>query len=98
MIKDYEGDERRQKAHWSLDKRVPITIIATLLLQTGGIIYGAAKMRSDVDETQRRISALEGKEEKNSVLSERVVRVEAMVEGVKNTVDRIERKIERTGR
>lgn len=95
---DYEGKDRRKSEHWHLDKRVPISIIVAIIAQTAGIIYGAALLRSDVDESKRRITALEHKDEKNGALGERVVRVETLMEGVKGAVERIEQKIDRAQR
>ncbi len=56
--------EISQSSHWHLDKRVPLAIIFTLAVQTGGLIWGAAKIDARLDETERRVIRLESAFEK----------------------------------
>jgi hypothetical protein len=44
---------------WHLDKKVPIAIIVTLLIQTGGIIWWARGIDKTQADQQRRIEAIE---------------------------------------
>lgn len=58
---------------WHLDKRVPITLIATLVMQSTAILWWAASMNARVDalerqsnaqqETLARLSRLEARQE-----------------------------------
>jgi len=42
----YEGDERRgnEKEPWHLDRRVPISLILVILVQTGSVFYWGGMM------------------------------------------------------
>ena len=79
----------------AFDRKVTVGMILAILIQTGGIVWSAAQITKDVEDSKLRISKLENNGEKSTILSERVVRVETLVEGVKSTVDRIERRMER---
>ena len=48
--------EREAAKHWSLDKRVPISIIITLVLQTLAFVYLGTTWKADIDN---RIGSLE---------------------------------------
>lgn len=88
-------DRRQHGDSWHLDRKVTIAMILAILVQTAGIVWSAARLSSDVDEGKRRIADLETSVSKAQILNERVVRVETLVEGVKSTVDRIERRMEK---
>jgi len=42
---------------WHLDKRIPIAIIGIILVQSGSIIWGAAKLDSRVEVTENTLAA-----------------------------------------
>ena len=56
-------DMERREDHWSLDKRIPISVMALVLIQSAGLIIWGSKLDSRVaaleqsinDETSRRI-------------------------------------------
>ena len=92
----YTGDERRSHAEpWHLDRKVTLALILAIIFQAGAVIYAAGQITRDVEDSKNRITKLESEQAKANALSERVVRVETLVEGVKSTVDRIEQKMER---
>lgn len=66
--------------HWHLDKRVPIALIATLTLQTCGIIWWAAGINAQVQANTLAIA-------EQSDTRERLVRIETILE-------RMERRLE----
>lgn len=74
-------------AHWHLDKRVPVAIILTLLLQTGGIIWWAAS-------ATERISNLEKRADMAAPQADRLTRVEVKLDGVTDAIGRVERLIQ----
>jgi hypothetical protein len=83
--------------HWSLDKRIPIALIATLAIQTGGVLVWAGQV-------SQRIDMLERQSAEQKSFGERITRVEVTVETVKETtkdmkdaVTRIEQKIDTIG-
>lgn len=43
---------------WHLDKRVPIALIVTIIVQTGGMIWWASGLTHRVDQHGREIAAL----------------------------------------
>lgn len=73
---------------WHFDRRIPIALVLTILIQTGGAVWWLSSLNS-------RVSSLEEKITVFSSQPERLVRVETQVEALTKTVDRIERKIDR---
>jgi hypothetical protein len=80
-----------EEKHWHLDKRVPIALIVTIVLQTGGIVWWAASM-------SERISYLERRETATAPQADRLTRVEVQIEAIREGVGRIERMISREPR
>jgi hypothetical protein len=96
MKEHFDGIERRSHSEpWHLDRKVTIAMILAILTQTAGIVWSAAQITKDVEDSKKRITTLENGGERSHLLSERVVRVETLVEGVKSTVDRIERRLDK---
>ena len=69
--------------HWHLDKRVPIAIIVALAAQTAAIIWWAATMEA-------RVSAIETTLLANANTSERLTRIEVILERVERRLDQQE--------
>lgn len=96
---NYEGTERRTQA-WHLDKKVPIVIMLMLIGQGGMFIWWASELNGIVKDNMKvnieqgkRMDAFEQRERDNVKLSERVVRVETIVENILHTVNRIDESI-----
>jgi hypothetical protein len=70
-------------SEWHLDKRVPVALIATLILQTVsfGVWVGTIQTRVDANERALEASADTG---------ERLARIEAILERVERRLDREE--------
>ena len=99
MKSNYEGQERRVQA-WHLDKKIPIMLIAVLIIQTVALIIWAVRLESRVEkaevanmEIRKNIYEMEARERDNNKLVERVVRVETMLENVQNIVNRIDNAV-----
>ena len=45
--------------HWHLDKRVPITLILAIILQTATVIWFVAGLDKDVENLDKRTTSLE---------------------------------------
>ena len=73
---------------WHLDKRVPITLIAALVVQTGGFIYWAGQLSTRVGHLEETLARTENR-------GERISRLEAAVESVQRVLVRIEHKLDR---
>ena len=77
-----------QEGGWQVDKRVPIALIITLLIQTFGIVWWGATLTA-------RVSNLEQTAIAASTQPERLARVETKLEGVQETLTRVDEKLER---
>lgn len=64
---------------WHLDKKVPIALIMTLLVQTGGIVWWGAT-------TSERLNTLERKADQAATQPERLTRVETKLESVQDGI------------
>lgn len=67
---------------WHLDKKVPIAIIVTLALQTGGFFYWVGTTASRIDVLERSMLAA-------APQAERIVRVETKLDTLKEAVAEI---------
>lgn len=98
---EYSGKERRRQA-WHLDKRIPIIFFLTLIMEASAFIWWAAEInilsKRNSDELlaqSKRMDAFEQRERDSSKLTERIVRVETMVEGMVRVVNRIDDSLEK---
>lgn len=94
----YNGQEKRaprMKTSWHLDFKITISIIIALALQTLTIVYEVGKLTKQLESNMNDIKILKADQMKGVILSERVVRVETLMENIKYTVDRIERKLDK---
>jgi hypothetical protein len=76
---------------WHLDKKVPVTIIVALVLQTLGIIYVGTAWKTEVDF---RISSLERLNEDSKSQEGRIIAVEQQLNYITDSLKRIEAKLE----
>lgn len=72
---------------WHLDKRVPLALIITILLQTGTIIWWAAGISARLDQVERQ-------QQSAAPHSDRLTRVETRLEAVQDGINRIERLVQ----
>jgi hypothetical protein len=72
----------QQDREWHLDKKVPLALILTLALQSGAFIWWAAKADNRLDnlERDRPVSTSQ---------VERIVRLEAKMDSVVDTVNEV---------
>ena len=81
------SEEREYESQWHLDKKIPIAIIVTLFIQTGGIIWWAASASARLDQVERAQLA-------SSPHSDRLTRVEVKLENVERGVTEIKSLIQ----
>jgi hypothetical protein len=74
------GNQMQQDREWHLDKKVPLALIVTLLLQSGAFIWWAAKADNRIDNLER-TSAL------SAPVIERVVRLETKVDAIGDSIN-----------
>lgn len=83
--------ERQYEREWHLDKKVPIAMILTIILQTGTFVWFAARL-------DHRVEALEKSEARATssapVHADRLTRVEVKLEGVQEGITEIKRLIQ----
>lgn len=76
----------RGDAHWSVDKKVPVALIVTLAIQTGGFIWWASALNE-------RVKILETVSAAAPLQSDRLTRVETKVETMQRDVTEIKSDI-----
>ncbi|MEQ8746960.1 hypothetical protein [Pyruvatibacter sp.] len=74
--------------HWHLDKRVPIALIAAMTIQTAGALIWAGAAMQRIDYMERELIAISG-------VGERTARLEEQMRYLRQSVDRIETKLDR---
>lgn len=67
---------------WHLDRKVPVAIIITILLQTGGVIWWGAT-------ATERLNALEHKVDLAAPQADRLTKVETRLEAVQDGISEI---------
>lgn len=79
---------RDDDRHWHLDKRVPIALIFTIIVQTAGLVWWASSLTERVNTLERRADA-------SAPQAERITRLEVNIEVVKEGIVEIKRLIRR---
>lgn len=96
---ELSSSERRKKEAWQVDKKIPLSLIFVLLLQTGTFITWAAKLDASVADHERRISMSESYDREysraNLELCQRLARVEEKVVAQMTLLQRIDETINR---
>lgn len=73
---------------WHVDRRVPLALITTMIVQTGAIVWWAGNINN-------RVAQLEQDAPDSLRIVERVARVETHIETMKDYLRRIEVKLDR---
>lgn len=81
-------DELSYKEQWHLDKRVPLALIVTIIIQTAGLVWWASSL-------SERVNSLERSRDATAPQADRLTRVEVKIESIQSGVERIERMIRR---
>lgn len=76
---------------WHLDKKVPITIIVALAVQTLGFIYVGTAWKTEIDF---RVNNLERMNEDRKSQEGRIIAVEQQLNYITDSLRRIEAKLE----
>jgi len=79
---------------WHLDKRVPITLILAILLQSMGFVWAASQINFQVQDHERRITAAEMTDQRRERelygFNDRLARLEEQSKAQLATLQRIE--------
>ena len=78
----------QQDREWHLDKKVPLALILTIVLQTGAMLWWAASLSERVNSLERQQSA-------TAPQADRLTRVEVKIESIVEGVSEIKRLIRR---
>ena len=88
-----------QPDHWTLDRKVPVAIIVTLILQVIGFAWYAAKLDSRVEEQSARIARTEAQiltiDRDARDFGTRIVRIEEKSSAMLTLLQTIEQRLER---
>ena len=77
---------------WHLDKRVPIALIFTIMMQSGAAVWWAAGITERMEQIERRQEAASARSESASAaLSEQGREIAVLTEAVANTNRNLER-------
>lgn len=71
---------------WHLDRRVPLALILTIVIQTVGIVWWASSLTE-------RVSVLEKRQDATAPQADRITRLEVNIEVVKDGIVEIKRLI-----
>ncbi|SDR19735.1 hypothetical protein [Pseudovibrio sp. Tun.PSC04-5.I4] len=75
-------------SRWQLDKRVPVVLVLTLLVQVVGFVWWAASINERVISLERTVIS-------NRAMTERVTRAETRIDGIYLQLEKIDRKLDR---
>lgn len=82
---------------WHLDKRVPVVLISTIVVQTIGIVWWAATLDHQVEQHERRLVQLESADARLDTearrLSELLVRVDERLAAQNQILQRLEQSL-----
>ena len=73
---------------WTIDKHIPVALIFAMMMQTFAVIWWAAQLET-------RVNVLENQLTQNTMLIDRVSRVEEKVSSLREASLRIEQKLDR---
>jgi hypothetical protein len=73
---------------WRLDRQVSAAVLVAVALQAAAALLGAGKASARIDEMQRRLEA-------QAPVAERLARLEAQAEASRQSLARIEARLER---
>lgn len=79
----------QDKPHWTLDRRVPVTLILTLAVQTASVVWWARGQQEQMEQHGKRLDALELQRQTDKV-AERLAVIEYQLADQKSVMTRIE--------
>lgn len=79
-----------REENWKIDKHIPVAVIITIILQTFGVIWWAARIDS-------RVAAIEqlNLEERTQVIEKDIPVIREKINNIEKSTDRIEKKIDK---
>jgi hypothetical protein len=80
--------DRKEEDGWHLDRKVPISIIAAMIMQTGGFVWWASATDQKVTVLKERLDAI-------APQADRLTRVEVNIESIKDSLTEIKQALRR---
>lgn len=80
---------------WHLDKRVPVSLIIALVVQTGGMFWWASGVSSTLQNQQTQIAELKQEGRQMASRFDELIRVGSELSALKESVQRVERALEK---
>lgn len=80
--------------HWSLDRRVPLAMIWTIIAQTGLAVWWARGQQDNIEQQAHRITVLEAARQGDRV-GERLSTLESQMMDAKDMLRRIDARTQR---
>ncbi len=78
------------KESWHLDKKVPISLIVAILLQTGGVVVAFVDLKKDVEYLRVQVVTQRDRDDRqDKTLNDVVVRLEAQLVRMDTKLDRL---------
>ena len=86
---DEDASAQSAREPWHFDKRIPIALIAALLLQTAGMVAWAARLDTRVGHLESQTGAGRGDRD-------RLTRLEVKLDALSESMARVERPLDRS--
>lgn len=87
--------ETREGAHWTVDKRIPLALVLTILMQTSAGVWWASAISTQVGFNSSRILAQETRIEQNRESAQQVdrtnVRLIEQISGMRESMNELKR-------
>jgi Tfp pilus assembly protein PilO len=80
---------------WHLDKKVPISLIGTMIVQTCAIVWWVSGMNSDVASMKAHITEIRQENKERTEKLEKFGAVEVEIRNLRQSMDRIEQTLDR---
>ena len=96
---DIEPDDgtNPNPTHWSIDRRIPLALIATLLMEFGGFVWWFSSVESRLTMKEQRLSRVEQRLDDDqrmiSFIGERLARIEERTNAQIDLLKRIETRL-----
>ena len=95
MDEDISGDGQVQ--HWSIDRRIPLALIVTLLVQFSGFIWWFSSVESRLTMKEQRLARVEQRLDDDqraiATIGERLARIEERSNAQIDLLKRIEQRL-----
>lgn len=85
------SDDAQNGGGWHLDKRVPIALIVTIIMQTGGALWWAASQSERVNYIERSVIASEP-------IKGQIIRLETKMDSLNENIVELKSAVQRSVR